>query len=40
VSDTLAAAVTIGKQIEVLNASTGRDIDAVFAQIAQAVQGR
>ena len=37
VSDALAAAVAIGKQIEVLNASTGRDIDAVFAQLAQAV---
>ena len=35
VSDTLAAAVAIGKQIEVLNASTGRDIDAVFASLAQ-----
>jgi len=37
VSDALAAAVAIGKQIDVLNASTGRDIDAVFAQLAQAV---
>jgi len=37
VSDALAAAAAIGKQIEVLNASTGRDIDAVFAQLAQTV---
>jgi ABC-type uncharacterized transport system substrate-binding protein len=37
VSDALAAAAAIGKQIEILNASTSRDIDAVFAQLAQAV---
>src|SRR5262249_45541802 len=37
VSDALAAAAAIGKQIEVFNASTGHDIDAVFAQLAQAV---
>jgi putative tryptophan/tyrosine transport system substrate-binding protein len=37
VSDTLAAAAALGKQVEVLNASTGRDIDAVFARLAQAV---
>jgi len=36
VSDTRAAAAAIGKQIEVFNASTGRDIDAVFAQLAKA----
>jgi putative tryptophan/tyrosine transport system substrate-binding protein len=35
VSDVQAAALSIGKQIEVLEASTGRDIDAVFASIAQ-----
>ena len=37
VSDAMAAAAAIGKQIEVFNASTGRDIDAVFARLAQAV---
>jgi putative tryptophan/tyrosine transport system substrate-binding protein len=35
VSDALAAASTIGKQVEVVYASTGRDIDAVFASLAQ-----
>jgi putative ABC transport system substrate-binding protein len=37
VSDVRAAAAAIGKQIEVFNASTGRDIEAVFARLAQAV---
>jgi putative ABC transport system substrate-binding protein len=35
VSDVRAAALVIGKQIEVLDASTGRDIDTVFARLAQ-----
>ena len=35
VSDVRAAASTIGKQIEVLHASTGRDMDTVFASLAQ-----
>ena len=35
VSDVQAAASAIGKQIEVLNASTGREIDTVFATLAQ-----
>ncbi len=35
VSDVLAAASAIGKGIEVLSASTARDIDAVFARLAQ-----
>src|SRR5205807_5772932 len=35
VSDVRAAALVIEKQIEVLSASTGRDIDAVFASLAQ-----
>jgi putative ABC transport system substrate-binding protein len=35
VSDARAAASTIRKQIEVLYASTGRDIDTVFASLAQ-----
>jgi putative ABC transport system substrate-binding protein len=35
VSDVQAAALSIGKQIEVLEAPTGRDIDAVFARLAQ-----
>jgi putative tryptophan/tyrosine transport system substrate-binding protein len=35
VSEVLAAASAIGKRIEVLHASTGRDIDAVFASMAQ-----
>jgi ABC-type uncharacterized transport system substrate-binding protein len=35
VSDVRAAALAIRKQIEVLNASTGRDIDTVFASLAQ-----
>ena len=35
VSDVRAAASAIGKQIEVLDASTGRDIDTVFASLAQ-----
>jgi len=37
VSDVMAAAAAIGKQIEVFKASTGHDIDAVFARLAQAV---
>jgi putative tryptophan/tyrosine transport system substrate-binding protein len=37
VSDVQAAALSIGKQIEVLHASTGRDIDTVFASLAQPV---
>jgi putative ABC transport system substrate-binding protein len=36
VSDAKAAAAAIGKQIEVFNASTGHDIDAVFARLARA----
>jgi putative tryptophan/tyrosine transport system substrate-binding protein len=35
VSDVRAAAPTISKQIEVLNISTGRDINMVFATFAQ-----
>ena len=35
VSDVQAAALSIGKQIEVLEASTGRDIDTAFARVAQ-----
>jgi putative tryptophan/tyrosine transport system substrate-binding protein len=35
VSDVQAAALSIGKQIEVLEAPTGRDIDTVFARFAQ-----
>jgi putative ABC transport system substrate-binding protein len=35
VSDVRAAALVIGKQIEVLDANTGRDIDTVFATLAQ-----
>ncbi|HSR77780.1 MAG TPA: ABC transporter substrate-binding protein [Xanthobacteraceae bacterium] len=35
VSSVRAAALVIGKQIEVLHASTGRDIDTVFASLAQ-----
>src|SRR5262249_46568275 len=35
VSDALAAASTIGKQIEVIHASTDREIDAAFARLAQ-----
>jgi putative tryptophan/tyrosine transport system substrate-binding protein len=35
VSDVRAAASAIGKQIEALFASTGRDIDTVFASLAQ-----
>jgi ABC-type uncharacterized transport system substrate-binding protein len=35
VSDVQAAALSIGKQIEVLEAPTGRDIDTVFARLAQ-----
>jgi putative ABC transport system substrate-binding protein len=35
VSDVQAAALSIGKQIEVLEASTGRDIDTAFASLAQ-----
>jgi putative tryptophan/tyrosine transport system substrate-binding protein len=35
VSDVQAAALSIGKQIEVLPASTGRDIDTAFARLAQ-----
>jgi putative tryptophan/tyrosine transport system substrate-binding protein len=34
-SSVRAAALVIGKQIEVLHASTGRDIDTVFASLAQ-----
>jgi putative ABC transport system substrate-binding protein len=37
VSDAMAAAASIGKQIVVFNASTGRDIDAAFARLAQTV---
>ena len=35
VSDAQAAALSIGKQIEVLEAPTGRDIDTAFASLAQ-----
>jgi putative tryptophan/tyrosine transport system substrate-binding protein len=35
VSDVQAAALSIGKQIEVLEAPIGRDIDTVFASLAQ-----
>jgi putative ABC transport system substrate-binding protein len=35
VSDVQAGAFSIGKQIEVLEAPTGRDIDAAFARLAQ-----
>src|SRR5256886_8766285 len=35
VSDVQAAALSIGKQIEVLDAPIGRDIDTVFASLAQ-----
>jgi putative ABC transport system substrate-binding protein len=35
VSDVQAAALSIGKQIEVVEASTGRDIDTAFARLAQ-----
>jgi putative tryptophan/tyrosine transport system substrate-binding protein len=35
VSDVRSAASAIGKQIEVLHASTGRDIDTLFAGLAQ-----
>ena len=35
VSDVQAAALSIGKQIEVLKAPTGRDIDRAFASLAQ-----
>jgi putative tryptophan/tyrosine transport system substrate-binding protein len=35
VSDVQAAALSIGKQIEVLEAPTARDIDTVFASLAQ-----
>ena len=35
VSDVQAAALSIGKQIGVLEAPTGRDIDAAFARLAQ-----
>ena len=35
VSDVQAAALSIGKQIEVLEAPTGRDIDTAFANLAQ-----
>jgi putative ABC transport system substrate-binding protein len=35
VSDVQAAALSIGKQIEVLEAPTGRHIDAAFARLAQ-----
>jgi putative tryptophan/tyrosine transport system substrate-binding protein len=35
VSDVQAAALSIGKQIEVLEAPTGRDIDTAFARSAQ-----
>jgi putative tryptophan/tyrosine transport system substrate-binding protein len=35
VSDVQAAASSIGKQIEVLEAATGRDIDTAFASLAQ-----
>jgi putative ABC transport system substrate-binding protein len=35
VSDVQAGASAIGKQVEILHASTGRDIDTVFAGLAQ-----
>jgi putative ABC transport system substrate-binding protein len=35
VSDVQAAALSIGKQIEVIEAPTGRDIDTAFARLAQ-----
>jgi putative tryptophan/tyrosine transport system substrate-binding protein len=35
VSDVQAAALSIGKQIEVFEAPTGRDIDTAFARLAQ-----
>jgi putative ABC transport system substrate-binding protein len=35
VSDVQAAALSIGKQIEDLEAPTGRDIDTIFASLAQ-----
>jgi putative ABC transport system substrate-binding protein len=35
ISDVQTAALSIGKQIEVLEAPTGRDIDTVFARLAQ-----
>jgi putative tryptophan/tyrosine transport system substrate-binding protein len=35
VSDVQAAALSIGKQIEVLEAATGREIDTAFASLAQ-----
>ena len=35
VSDVQAAALSIGKQIEVLEAPTGRDIDTAFARLGQ-----
>jgi len=35
VADVQAAALSIGKQIEVFEASTGRDIDTAFARLAQ-----
>jgi ABC-type uncharacterized transport system substrate-binding protein len=35
VSEVRAAALVVGKQIEVLHASIGRDIDTVFASLAQ-----
>ena len=35
VSDVQAAALSIGKQIEVFEASTGPDIDTAFARLAQ-----
>ncbi len=35
VTSVRAAALVIGKQIEILHASTGRDMDAVFAGLAQ-----
>jgi len=35
VSDVQAAALSLGKQIEVLEAPTGRDIDTAFARLAQ-----
>ena len=35
VSDVQAAALSIGKQIDVLEAPTGRDIDTAFARLAQ-----
>jgi putative tryptophan/tyrosine transport system substrate-binding protein len=35
VSDVQAAALSIGKQIEVLEVPTGRDIDTAFARLAQ-----